>query len=108
MILTAFVSKIRSGMQPSGNCSFLIYKTIYLYFQQENHKKMDTCDLHIPRELERQPVQVFAFFRSSRPKVFCEKGFLKYFVIFTIKHLCWTIFLIKLQAFRNPAVGTTG
>ena len=105
MVLNSFVTKIRLGMQPSGNCSFLIYKTIYLYFQQENHKKTETYDLHIPWELERQPVQIFTFFRSSRPKVFCEKGFLKYFVIFTGKHLCWTI--LELQAFRNPAVGTT-
>ena len=37
--------------------------------------------------------------RSSRPDVFCEKGVLKYFAKFTGKHLCQSLFLIKLQAF---------
>ena len=71
MILTAFDSKIRLGMQSetiSETCSFLIYciyKTIYLYFQQENHKKTETYDLHIPQELQRQSVQVFVFFSEA-------------------------------------------
>ena len=85
MILTAFDSKIRSGMQPSETCSFLIHKTIYLYFQQENHKKTETYDLHIPLEPERQSVQVFVFFRCTHPELFCEKGVLEHFVIFTGK-----------------------
>ena len=32
-------------------------------------------------------------YRSSRSKVFCEKGVLKYFVKFTGKHLCQSLFL---------------
>ena len=35
--------------------------------------------------------------RSSCPEVFCEKGVLKNFPIFKWKHLCWSLFLIKLQ-----------
>ena len=27
-------------------------------------------------------------------------GVLKNFVIFTVKHLCWSLFLIKLQAYK--------
>ena len=32
--------------------------------------------------------------RSSRPKVFCESGVLKYFTIFIGKHLCWSLLQI--------------
>ena len=39
-------------------------------------------------------------YRSSRPEVFCKKGVLKNFAIFTGKHLCWSLFLIKLQAWK--------
>ena len=35
--------------------------------------------------------------RSSHPKTFCEKGVLKNFAKFTEKHLCQSLFLIKLQ-----------
>ena len=33
-------------------------------------------------------------------KVFFKVGLLKNFANFTAKHLCWSLFLIKLQAFR--------
>ena len=36
--------------------------------------------------------------RSSRPEVPCKKGVLIYFAKFTGKHLCQSLFLIKLQA----------
>ena len=38
--------------------------------------------------------------RSSRLERFFKIGFLKNFAILTGKHLCWSLFLIKLQAFR--------
>ena len=34
------------------------------------------------------------------PELFYKKAVLKHFAIFTEKHLCWSLFLIKLQAFR--------
>ena len=37
---------------------------------------------------------------SSRPKVLREKGVLRDFIIFTGKHLFWSLFLIKFHAFR--------
>ena len=44
------------------------------------------------------------FWHTSRqkqsPKLFCKKAVLKNFAIFTGKHLCWCLFLIKLQDFR--------
>ena len=36
--------------------------------------------------------------KSSRPEVFCEKGVFRNFAKFTGKHLCQSLFLIKLQA----------
>ena len=38
--------------------------------------------------------------RGSRSHMFFKIGVLKNFTIFTGKHLCWSLFLIKLQAFR--------
>ena len=39
-------------------------------------------------------------FRSSHRRCFVKKGFLKKFANFTAKQLCWSLFLINLQAFR--------
>ena len=33
------------------------------------------------------------------PEMFYKKAVLKNFAIFTVKHLCWCFFLIKLQAY---------
>ena len=38
-------------------------------------------------------------FQKQTPKVFYKKRFLKNFAIFTGKHLCWSLFLIKLHSF---------
>ena len=38
--------------------------------------------------------------RSSRSQMFFKISILKNFAMFTGKHLCWSLFLIKLQAFR--------
>ena len=38
--------------------------------------------------------------RSSRSRVFFKIGVIKHFAIFTRKHLCWSLFLIKLQIWR--------
>ena len=42
------------------------------------------------------------YYKRQPPEVFCKKGVLKNFANFTGKHLCWSIFLIMLQAL-NPA-----
>ena len=39
-------------------------------------------------------------YRNSRSQMFFKVGVLKNFVSFTGKHLCWSLFLIKLQAWR--------
>ena len=47
---------------------------------------------------------VFTLFRSSHHRCFIKKPVLKYFAIFTWKRLCWSLFLIKLQAFRSATL----
>ena len=43
-------------------------------------------------------------FRSNRLEMFFKIGVLMDFVIYAGKHLCWSIFLIKLQAFRSATL----
>ena len=38
--------------------------------------------------------------QKQPPEASCKKAILKNFVIFTGKHLCWSLFLIKFQTFR--------
>ena len=38
--------------------------------------------------------------RSSRSQIFFKIGVLKNFAIFIGKHMCWSLFLIKLQALK--------
>ena len=45
--------------------------------------------------------EVLWLLRSGRLQIILIVGVLKYFAIFTGKRLCWSIFLIKLQAFRS-------
>ena len=45
--------------------------------------------------------EVFWLLRSGRLQIILIVGVFKYFAIFTGKRLCWSIFLIKLQAFRS-------
>ena len=40
------------------------------------------------------------FLQNQLPQVFYEKAVLKNFAIFTEKHLCWSLFLIKLWTLR--------
>ena len=50
------------------------------------------------------PIQLlflsYRCYRSSRSQMFFEIGVLKFFAIFTGKHLCWSLTLIKLQALQ--------
>ena len=38
--------------------------------------------------------------QTQPPEVFCKKGVFENFAKFTGKHMYWSLFLIKLQAFR--------
>ena len=46
---------------------------------------------------------MFSRSRSSRSQIFFKIGVLKNFAIFTEKRVCWSLFSIKLQAWR-PAI----
>ena len=46
----------------------------------------------------------YLIFRSSRSQMFFKIGVLKNFANFTAKHLCWSTFFIKLQAWRAAAL----
>ena len=52
------------------------------------------------RLLLRFTILYSSYQQKQPPDVFCKKAALKNFAIFTGKHLCWSLFLIKLQAFR--------
>ena len=42
--------------------------------------------------------------RSSRPDVFCEKGVLRNFVTFTVKHPCQSLFFNKVGGLRHATL----
>ena len=42
--------------------------------------------------------------RSSRPEVFCKKGFLKNFANFTEKHLCQSLLFNKVAGLRRATL----
>ena len=44
---------------------------------------------------------MFLFHGNSRSQMFFKIGVLMNFLIFTGKHLRWSLFLIKLQAFKR-------
>ena len=44
-------------------------------------------------------ITLFTVNKSSRPEVFCRKSDLKNFAKFTGKHVCQSLFIIKLQSF---------
>ena len=65
----------------------LIGKQKYLFWVEENQKKQYSLFFPLPE---------VTLFRSSRPEMFCKKGVLRNFAKFTEKHLCQSLFLLKL------------
>ena len=43
------------------------------------------------------------YVQKQPPEVFFKKGVLKNFANLTEKHLCWSLFLIKMEAWETPA-----
>ena len=105
---------------PLDDC-FWLFRAILPKWDTANSvwKTSDECSLSRNTNL-RSTVQVYHFFfqkdklsgyvfinlhcllreRAIRVKVFCKKGVLKDFVNFVGKHLCWSRFLIKFQAWQ--------
>ena len=50
--------------------------------------------------LLREFIAISLTYRSSRLEIFYKIGVFRSFVNFTGKNLCWTLFLITLQAFE--------
>ena len=63
--------------------------------EEENESKISFLDVTITREEDARKT-----FRSSRPDVFCKKGFLRNFAKFPGKYLCQSFFFNKVAAFR--------
>ena len=73
-------------------CFFQTYKTaIFQFFLMRKLQNIykNTCTF------------MFLWWNQKQPsEMFYKKAVLRNFAIFTGKHLCWSLFLIKLQAFR--------
>ena len=67
-------------------CSFF-YISKYINFHPSDWLE---CPVYFPNYIKKQPLEVF-----------CKKVILNNFAIFTEKHLCWSLFLIKLRAPGN-------
>ena len=71
-------------------------------FDDQGRLTRNDQKIPLPNEPQRHP----GFAQKQSPEVFCKKrcsvkkGVLKKFANLTGKHLCWSLFLIKLQAFR--------
>ena len=62
------------------------------FYRQDLHHQASQGDLKKDKRIiERKK-------GSSRSQMFHKIDFIKNFVIFTRKHLCWSLFLMKLQA----------
>ena len=69
----------------------------FLVFDRPYLSCNDHCDWWLFQKI------FFIIFRSSRTQMFFKTGFIRNFAIFTGKHLCWSLFLIKLQALHKVA-----
>ena len=56
------------------------------------------------KRLSKIIVPFLAWCQKQPPEIFCKKAFLKNFAIFTGKHLCWSLFLTKLQVLRSATL----
>ena len=92
-----------------SGCSYLLdlIASFYSYISLRNFYWIPLLFIFIFIE-ETNQVRMFykktlSIFRSSRSQKFFKIGVLKNFAIFTRKHLCWSLFLIKLQAKRDSS-----
>ena len=75
---------------PNLYSHFPFFEKLYYYYERKlRNIYKNTCAFIFLWWNQKQP-----------PEVFYKKAVLKNFAIFTRKHLCWSFFLIKLQAFR--------
>ena len=83
-------------------CFFQTYKTaIFNFFE-----KLFYCCECRPQNINKNTCGfIFLLWNQKQPpEVFYKKALLKNFAIFTGKYLCWSLFLIKLLAFRAATI----
>ena len=68
-------------------CRWLLLTMLSKYSWNNILQEIYWCNVG-PDHIQKQPLEVF-----------CKKCVLKNFTLFTGKHLCWSLFLIKLQSF---------
>ena len=73
----------------------------FLYDRDLRHERVNL--FHTDIEEYWKSLKCRGPFRSTRLQMFFKIDVLKNFEIFTEKHLCWGVFLIKLQACNSNA-----
>ena len=89
-------SEKRNYKQHHEKASFFSYSRVleqFFCFAFEKTSSLPMLFVHVGKR-SRETI------RSSRSQMLFKIGVLKNFSIFTRKHLCWILFLIKLQAWR--------
>ena len=66
---------------------FSFFSSFYSYHYTVISSTPIACDVMCVQYVQKQP-----------PEVFFKKGVLKNFANLTEKHLCWSLFLIKMEA----------
>ena len=109
-----YIKKYSNLLQPVRVMAFLYTTAVLLITLIFYIKNKKTVDLKLQHRIRRNNsfsryleiakskkwinVTIFVrYYLSGRPKVFCKKSVLVNFSKFTGKHLCWSVFLIKLQ-----------
>ena len=81
-----------------------MYKYIYnIYIYVVNHPK-STAKFHVMSERNASSYAATTGSRSSPRKCSVKLVALENLTNFTGKHLCWSLFLIQLQAFRSATL----
>ena len=73
--------------------------TIFKLFRYINFKQKNKQTKNQKSNYNGQSFQIFNYISGSHSQVFYKKAVLKYFTKFTEKHLCRSLFLIKMQLY---------
>ena len=73
--------------------------TIFKLFRYINFKQKNKQTKNQKSNYNGQGFQIFNYISGSHSQVFYKKAVLKYFTKFTEKHLCRSLFLIKMQLY---------
>ena len=97
-----FFSFENSFLRTFLNIKAVLDKT-HLLFPQILELSLFTMSSNISERIQKSTYYVWRsswLIQKQPPEWFCKDGVLKNFPNFTIKHLCYSLFLIKLQALR--------